>query len=143
MEEQLISYKTAAVAKHKGFNEPCQFWFPDWSTQTIYDSLDHGYSQFPERSELVKGYGDITLAPTQSLLQKWLREFYKIHIEIELTDNTKYFHFSYIIITSNDRNYYDSEMIDEAKTHVNSEKFSTYEEALEEGLYEALKLVKC
>ena len=65
---------------------------------------------------------------SQSLLQKWLREEHKIHIVIMPC-----------IIPSNEVKYY----IFTGKLKWDwAELFDTYEEALEVGLQEALKLVK-
>lgn len=63
MEDTLITFETAELAKEKGFNIPCKH---------LYDIKTGEYSD---------GYifGDVILAPTQSLLQKWLRDKYNWH----------------------------------------------------------------
>lgn len=146
MKEQLISFETAKLAKEKGF---------DWGTDCLYtpkkellSGRDYDYNGLYQWNKEPYIYIDnigevhnILSAPTQSLLQKWLREIYEIYIEIEITDNTKYFYFKYILVTSKDRDYNDLDMIDSAKRHWNNERFKTYEEALEKGLQEALKLI--
>lgn len=73
-----------------------------------------------------------TLSPTQSLLQKWLREKHKIHISI------------YPI-----KNYWQMDLrcCDlEKLCHISfvdcNNEFKTYEEALEQGLKETLTLIK-
>lgn len=71
--------------------------------------------------------------PTQSLLQKWLREEHKIFINIE-TDvaDLKEDRWIHMVDINNKVRYIPNEVCG-----VNS----TYEEALEKGLIEALKLV--
>lgn len=105
-----------------------------------FNSVIGSFNSFA-KEYILKETNDYFHAPTQSLLQKWLREKYEIYIEVEITDNTKYFHFKYILITSKDRDYNDLDMIDSAKRHWNDDRFKTYEEALEKGLQEALKLI--
>lgn len=107
MEEQLITFETAKLAKDKGF---------DWiiSDDKFYDYSGELDFTFQGYDEGVTENGR-TPAPTQSLLQKWLREEHEIYIEVEITDNTKYFHFKYVLITSKDRDYNDLDMIDSAK----------------------------
>ena len=84
----------------------------------------------------VNNYKDIDLsnkhytiyeAPTQSLLQKWLREEHNIHITITSISQESW---QYHITKPGQRlgdNY--------------EEDFYTYEEALESGLHQALKLI--
>jgi hypothetical protein len=68
--------------------------------------------------------GDIF--PTQALLQKWLREEHNIHIMIfPSLDLTEYY---VDVISKEDRTFIDT-------------PHNTYEEALEQGLVEALELI--
>lgn len=70
MKEKLIKFETAKIAKEKGFN---------LNTPKAYN--DNGVlviqSNYPSYIDEL----DIS-APTQSLLQKWIRETRGIHIEI-------------------------------------------------------------
>lgn len=92
MEEQLISFETAKLAKEKGF--------PFDEDNTEIDFYTDNYGLCRENSEYHNLYS-VTLnkfiqdwdrkykegnhypASTQSLLAKWLREEHKIHINIE------------------------------------------------------------
>jgi hypothetical protein len=125
IEEELISFETAKLAKEKGFNE---------KVVKQYDK--HKYKHRVSRSidcvigpyeELLLAEVECFAAPTQSLLQRWLREKHNIFIWVTykypITNPLQY---KYILM------YKDS-----------SEKcFNSYEEALEKGLQEALKLIK-
>lgn len=79
---------------------------------------------------------DVTPIPTQSILQKWLREKHKIHIQIEVVgqfiegDNKFY---SQVILFG--ENKWISKFVS------NKLKYS-YEEALEKALFKALKLIE-
>ena len=128
MKEQLIEYNTAKLAKEKGFNEFTKYLFFDGkegetNTKTCNTNF-HSSRYFS--------------APAQCLLQKWLREKHKIFISIWLhphhKENTQE-GYSSGVQSINSKNQ--GEILLDGFTI-----YSTYEEALEEGLYEALKLIK-
>ena len=119
MEEQLISFETAKLAKEKGFNEiPCHY---------VYDEgiLKQSYQAFNRLN--------FELAPTQSLLQKWLRDKHNINVLF----NT--YHVGEPIKGVS----YGCYIIDNIKGRLSSNlaHYTIYEEALEKGLQEALKLI--
>jgi len=127
MEEQLITFETAKLAKEKSFNEECLKYFTK--------SLKVKYYEFMLTNEDIEDFGHrnssmdiICSAPTQSFLQKWLREKHDIHIAIHpknLMNNTvKYYSHKGFIKKDWDN------------------LFDTYEEALEQGLLEALKSIE-
>lgn len=67
---------------------------------------------------------------TQSLLQRWLREQHKINISMINGSNTINLY------------YYEINKTNKFPIKGDGSKNYTYEQALEEGLYEALKLIK-
>ena len=78
-------------------------------------------------------FKEIISAPTQSLLQRWLREVHNTIVEITWQMcSTGY---EYAVIDMNNPPEYNDDI-----ERITS--FKTYEEALEEGLLEALKLIK-
>jgi len=125
MEEQLISFKIAKLAKEKGFKLP----YPT----ACYTEEAELYISENLLSERITGKPkpkNIYIAPTQSLLQKWLREKHNIDIIIEPnqdSDGNKYYCWR-------GRKNMSSSTIGNVADH--------YEEALEKGLIEALKLIK-
>jgi hypothetical protein len=128
MKEQLISFETAKLAKEKGFDEPCrEYYNKDEEVESFRYFAGDG-SGWDKNSTIVANdnYKDfpILAAPTQSFLQKWLREEHNIDIEsrVQIGSNAKRY-FYYINCTSSSKSY------------------TTYEEALEQGLLEGLKLV--
>lgn len=128
MKDQLVSFETAKLAKEKGFDGFC---FDAYNTHKMKYSdgwleyIDDNEIEIPFTSESLKSK-DI-LAPTQSLLQKWLREVHNIVIDISL----------YILSDS----YYYSVHHD-VTVDVGEHVYDTYEEALEAGLIEALNLIQ-
>lgn len=61
--DEIVTYEVAKVAKEMGFNEKCNFYY-----QKGVISTDGCFNRYN------KGVEYICSAPTQSLLQRWLRE---------------------------------------------------------------------
>lgn len=123
---QLINFNTAKLAKDRGFLEPCFHYF----------SMEGDEKQFMEDGLYFPSIGEngrLILRPTQSQLQKWLREKYEIYIEI-LLDQTTYPKFACEITR-----FLNYEFI-----HIEQPDWSlyrTYEEALEIALFKSLKYI--
>jgi hypothetical protein len=139
MEEIYISFETSKLAKEKGFEELC-FYHYTKQGKLIEPHLENGSStdvEFNvELNELLENHNykhwDKYSAPTQSLLQKWLREKHGAYVEVSINTEYKYniiifFKGEFIYIRDNKNN--------------EVSQYNKYEEALEEGLYEALKLI--
>lgn len=133
MKEELIKEKTAILAKEKEF---------DIETEWFYSS---NYGLCKEEDELLITpitiiydcnnnfeLEEIYYAPTQSLLQKWLREIHNIYISIMPEEDEDWKR----IWTVRLYNLTDEVMYLECSSIKN-----TYEEALEEGLFHALQLI--
>ena len=129
MEEELISFDTAKLAKEKGFD------ITSWCSNiaSLYDK-EGNHVEYTNYGMMGSGlYDGYIKAPTQSFLQKWLREEHGIHINI----NTFYF---------TDINKFGYEVEDivcdkgDAEILVGSQNTS-YEQVLEKGLQTALKLI--
>ncbi len=116
MKDQLISFETAKLAKEKGF----------------VSALSKKYTKHGELIDHIPlsddGYGKHCYAPTQSLLQKWLREKHKIIVEAQF-DVENYYPF----IGYHRRN--PRQITGKKWSEV---EFKTYEQALERGLIVAL-----
>lgn len=128
MNEQVISAQTAEFLKERNFN---------WESRHYYtsdlDLMEFRYYHVERTYEEYSGYPDdlLCMAPTQALLQKWLREICSIDILLnkvlsEINPGTCYKHY-----------YNYNGLIISCAT-----EFFTYEEALESALFEILKLVK-
>lgn len=118
MKEQLIEFETAKLAKEKGFNEQCIECYTD--KEVLYQNNIEKIL-FTNSQLLTSFYS----APTQSLLQKWLREEHELFIYCVPRRNV----------------YPDIKWTNNISVRENI-FFTTYEEALEKGLQEALKLIK-
>lgn len=81
MEDQLVSFKTAKLAQDKGFTVICRHFSKDGSV--ICDVFDDKTFVDGEIAPFVE-------IPTQSLLQKWLREIHKIDIEVKVKHGELY-----------------------------------------------------
>lgn len=125
MTEELVTLETAKLLKEKGFNEFCEFAYADedlhimglHSTNSFFNEIGCGYT-----------------TPTKSIAQKWLRETKNLHIEIYRNACG----YGYIIVKANNGTWMKD---DDAKGPNDGGNWDTYEEALEEGLQEALKLI--
>lgn len=83
MEEQLINFETAKLVKEKGFNEFCRYIYP-FKTFLNYEedcgkefkkAISYSYTFLDETVPII-------YAPTQALLQKWLREEHNFWINV-------------------------------------------------------------
>ena len=136
MKDELVELEVAKLAKEKRFDEICldSFDFNGISTNRYNIDVNQDMSdkeiqkEFEiKNSDLVNDY---TARPTQSLLQRWLRETHGIHIEIiSKKYKTK-------VATCIPRTF---------KYIINGTysltTYNTYEYALEEGLQQGLKLI--
>ena len=125
MKDELITKETAILAKEKEFNNGCGFL---WGEYDGYEGLHwmDNFNQFNNDKQFS--------APTQSLLQCWLREIYDI--QVYAYSNTIYIknnvskHKDYVV-------YINGEAINDARDG----EFRTYEQALEIGLQVALERI--
>lgn len=134
MKDQLITFETAKLAKEKGFNEYCYNYWIDENTQTNEHYI----------GKLVKEFKPIP-APTQSLLQKWLRE--KHNIDVVISPERYYTGVNYLVQAQKWDLNADPEVklnfvIKGSCWYNDNHEYPTYEEALEKGLQEALKLIE-
>ena len=138
IEEQLISFDVAKLAKEKGFNINChkcyKLDYPKYgkleSCSISYDE-DFGWIEYNHhRGTDVKIYPEsFIFVPTQSFLQKWLREVHDIDVIALSVRFTGYLEIGYYT--------YAVKGIQPMKNY----RFDTYEQALEQGLIEALNLI--
>lgn len=128
MTEQLISFETAKLAKEKHIELPSKYYYC-----IGYANLKPSKKLKETEHICVRGKGQphIANAPTQSLLQKWLREKHCIYAVAN----------PFRIKNKNKTVFVENVLKDNSYTKCWSKKYNTYEEALEVGLQEALKLI--
>jgi len=112
MIDQKVEYKTIILARSKG-----------------YDPIDLcNCTEFPECICPC----DLVYKPTQSLLQKWIRDIHNIHIIIEILANSSW---TYTLSKTNKR------QVAEVDTDFTWTYHKSYELALESGITEALNYI--
>ena len=137
MNEDRIKLKTAILAKIKGVNLSWCDALYNPKIYTEYDSNQHIAN--PEEITFMSCSSDFVkehswyLAPTQSILQKWLRDSHQIYV-IAGVDQTMEPKFAFTVIKYIKDFEWNPKILSEFL-------YLTYEEALEEGLQEGLKLI--
>jgi hypothetical protein len=145
MKDELISFSTAKLAKEKGFDIPtinCYnvdnrlLEFIPVIKGGIKDAVLHGgdilFDDWNNNGKESKS------APTQSLLQKWLREKHKINVESNYLPNIPGYRCLFVPMTDKISAKEKYKLFSKYYGTIN---YDTYEEALEAGLQEALKLI--
>ena len=121
MEDQIVSFEVAKLAKEKGFDELVTHWYSRKGVLNV--SMWDGE---PDVIVLGKHKHSLSItAPTQSLLQRWLREEHNLLVQMYTWKD----HAS----DNNDEMMWKSEIKNSVFISL------TYEESLEAGLLEALK----
>lgn len=126
MTETLITYDTALLAKEKGFdiNTYSDCWVKTLDGKIIHNKERENKPEHDRSKQFL-------MQPSQSLLQKWLREKYNIEIFVVAAFTGEDVHkYSYYVLC----NCYD--------TDADGSEAKTYEEALEIALVEGLKLIE-
>lgn len=119
MKDEFITFETAKLAKEKGFDEYCKYHF------------DQEGARFNNNMNPTKNseWNNCMTQPTQSLLQRWLREQHKINISMINGSNTINLY------------YYEINKTNKFPIKGDGSKNYTYEQALEESLLKALELI--
>jgi hypothetical protein len=144
MTEQIIQLETAKLAKEKGFNEHVQYSYYDEilvskSDATLavknFKTIDAWLKDFIKNSYP---------APTQSLLQKWLRENHYIHIVITNTSEKYHWELNRCAVfdsTYNELNLPLQRVTINTAFKIEDIRCATYEHCLEVALFESLNLI--
>ena len=133
IEDQFVSFETAKLLKEAGFDVPCR---------GVYVTDRTGYYEFREydnkqtKDDLCwnteDGFQYEYLAPTQALADKWLREVYNVAVYSLYDDDMEQWFYVVDAFTKNPViNVFQS-----------GSEYDDYESAFEDGLREAIKLIK-
>ena len=124
--EQFVSFDTAKLLKEAGFDVPCTSQYTEgkciWNVGYPYNfnQDEFGYSR-----------------PTQALAARWLREVHHLNV---------YACFDYVCFDDGERKWFfmrENTMInDYTSVYSSIISYDSYEQALEAGLQEAIKLIK-
>lgn len=125
----LVSRKTVKLALKCGF-DISKIEYRDTNTHEVVENAKSRLSYFGNMED-----ANLIQRPTQSLLQKWLRDIHRIVVYVEVIGVSW--------------NYYRAVINTESRsgektlwTYLTYETGQNYEEVLEIGLHEALKLIK-
>lgn len=134
--EELITFHTAQLAKQAGFKEP------------VYSCYDKEGYQCMILDEEMNDYnsGGFTFselsAPSQSLLQRWIREVYNYEVQVHYLPNIEAYCCTYTPKAVKPNTF---KSANEFKKHTlqyySTDKHKTYELALEQALQKALTLI--
>lgn len=139
MQDKLIEVETAKLAKQKGFQKfnltseiegEFHFYDNDGKIQSGYYKNGSGSKSGAMTNDKKIGaiYSNSCEAPTQTLLQTWLRNIHKIFVLVFYDGKSFYYQIQ--------RPEWDN-----CITHFELNKVFTYEQALELGLLEGLKMI--
>ena len=139
MQDKLISLETAKLAKEKGFDILIENYFRTTGSGP-FKSDTKKYNWNDDHKMETAGNMTYISAPTQSLLQRWLRESKGLHICIDVSSRTvnKYIVKIHYLKTHFPNKGVVTEFLKEGSS---AKEFNTYEDALEKALFEALKLI--
>ncbi len=138
MKEELISFEVAKLAKSKGFDYPTLYnhcainglWKPLEGKKYSGSAIPANNWNESEGTDMGDMIVEMYSAPTQSHLQKWLREVHNIHVNGDINDVSRGLYLYNL-------KWYDVVF----KEQTGTDGMASYEEALEAGLREALKLI--
>ena len=156
MKNNIVSYKTAKNAKKKGFNEKCFYLYRELEDQIIITDNEASFHNTTLEDFFSNQHDKSfeTLAPLQSQLQEWLRNAKELDIII-----TPNFNMPIDFVLYNFNNGLVDESIELVDLRPNGvyifhiiknfnslalskdEDYTSYEEALENALQSALKLI--
>ncbi len=123
IEESYVSFDTARMLKEAGFDVPTRKYYEvddDGEVTRLFDHGTYDHNRF--------GYKEYS-CPTQALAARWLREVHNIFIQLNPTFD------GWLL------DLFDLKKHQYILTNKNANADS-YEQALEDGLQEAIKLIK-
>lgn len=123
IEESYVSFDTAKMLKEAGFDCNCRKWYSQQDNDVLEWEADAGCNWNVYNSDISR--------PTQALAARWLRDVYNLHISTEPYAGT----WHWVLWNVN------GTFIANSATK-GKEDFETCEEAIEDALQEAIKLIK-
>lgn len=158
MEEQLISFDVAKLAKEKGFDVPVFRYYHDaCKGKALHDNgsinainligCDYNAGDYNKKFKRIKNL-QFYSAPSQNLLQKWLREVHKIHFGVNPYGDTIHWDLAFMSYTNKKTTMGRLIYTGMRGSHLGvynpvfNVKYKSYEDAVEAGLKEALKVIK-
>lgn len=123
IEEAYVSFETAKLLKDKGFDALCTtFYYVDTPTGKVIHQFQNDENEVHYVD--INEYPCAILAPTQSLVMRWLREKHKLHCSVVLKDVTEDTYVYSIADLGDDRHWIRGEYLE----------YPSYEEACEAAI---------
>jgi hypothetical protein len=160
MDERLVSFKTAVLAKENKFDWGVQSSFvhyldknehPEdgttgpfgWEKDEISETSGYFRNFYPRCDYSNENYV-IYARPTQSSLQTWFRDVHGVFIGIDGNCRGKFRYHIYNVDETNDKypKYLGVEDTQSFELGTEEYTFDSYEDALEEGLFVSLNFIK-
>ena len=133
MKDELISLETAKLASEKNFPQRLN----------LYYYIDGKIVAKPSEhlGSIFERFYEVYSAPTQSVLQRWLREAHGIHVQPVKSFHNKIYSVGKIPLETRLKEF--PEHYNKPTSYAKCPgKFNSYEEALEAGLNKGLTLIK-
>ena len=137
----IVSFKTAKLAKEKGFTEAATHVYTIGFGNIKEDPVVRKYGNYGENEKLLqlvkigKGQPHLAVAPTQSELAAWLRDVHNIETHVWAEGYVRGINWLCQAINwNNDKG---------SMVFGDTGDFSSYEDALEECLVQGLNLIPC
>ena len=134
IEESYVSFSTAKLLKEAWFDIPCRgIYVTDRTGYYEFREYDNKQTKDDLRWNIEDGFQYEYLAPTQALAARWLREVHHYAVCVWYSaEHEKWFYA---------HGNLDNMMFDEEYS-ISEFIYDSYEQALEAGLQEAIKLIK-
>lgn len=138
MQDEIVKYATARLAKAKGFDENCNLFY---DKKTVL----YGHPENMGCNSLSEFPIFCCSAPTQTLLQRWLRENHRIECSaaVNFYNKSKKLGYYYSIDRFNSVDIHDGKDYDFDQLNLIGDKqaYNTFEDALEIAIVLSLKLI--
>lgn len=156
MKDEIVTFETAKLAKEKGFDWTTAYYYQHSLTEQV--DPEHGTSgAFGWKKGETNLCSDYFInnhegcdypskhwfncsAPTQSLLQKWLREVHSIYVTA-LPYRSEETELCWYYSLVQDSEELDLILCNEIDLGASNDNYDTHEEVLEQGLQKALELI--
>jgi hypothetical protein len=136
MKKEFVTYEQALALKELGFEETCFGRFMINNYDLLIAHTEKYFMNGVDRKEF------FILSPLKQQAFNYFRNSHELSHTIELTDNSKTYHYEFFILDSKNREYHDEDCFDQATRLYNDLEFNSYEEAESACIDEMIKILK-
>lgn len=131
--EKRVGIEVASKLKDLGFKENVNAYFEDGELK-IHNNVN-GW-------DFNSSFLTCVSAPHIGDAFDWFEDNHKLFVSFDKVDNTRYFYYDFQIINSKDREFYDEDMIDQARRNQDWIKYPTKEQARQKALEKLIEIVE-